>query len=157
MKTSTDRSDASSVPGVRFALGEDADGMTDLLIALGYPSSAAQVRKRIVDCAGSSGTAVFVAESAGQVVGLLSFHCIPMFHADGYLGRITSLVVAPAFRERGIGRLLVASAEKFAATQGCERIEVTSGDHRPEAHAFYEHLGYHSDCRRFVKKGPIAG
>jgi GNAT superfamily N-acetyltransferase len=126
--------------------------VAELLVALGYPSTTAQIKRRIAHGAASSDSAVFVAESAHRVVGLLSFHCIPMFHAEGSLGRITSLVVALDYRQRGVGRLLVAAGEKFARAHGCTRIEVTSGDHRADAHAFYEHLGYQFDCRRFIKQ-----
>jgi len=110
-----------------------------------------QVERRITNGLTAVDSPVFVAESALRVVGLLSFHCIPLFHADGSLGRITSMVVAPAWRGRGIGRLLVAVAEEFAWTRGCSRVEVTSGDHRSDAHAFYEQIGYQLDCRRFIK------
>ncbi|MEI9894964.1 MAG: GNAT family N-acetyltransferase [Chthoniobacter sp.] len=129
----------------------DTGAAAELLTELGYPSTAAQVEHRLVVAGEGAGTAVFVAESAGQVVGLSSFHCIPLFHEGGFLGRITSLVVASAYRQRGIGRLLVAAGEEFGWAHSCTCIEITSGDRRPEAHAFYEHLGYRSDCRRFLK------
>lgn len=48
----------------------------------------------------------------------------------------------------------MAEAEAFARRQGCERIELSSGDHRPDAHAFYERLGYAVECRRFIKRAP---
>lgn len=136
---------------IRRARSEDAPALAGLLKTLGYPSPAEHVARRLAACAPSTDTAVFVAELVDQVVGALSFHCIPLFHADGFLGRITSLVVASSQRQRGVGRRLVAAGEKFAWAHGCTRIEVTSGDHRPDAHAFYEHLGYHLDCRRFIK------
>lgn len=136
---------------VRDARRDDSHGVAELLAALGYPSTGAQIERRIAGHATSPESAVFVAEAAKRIVGVISFHCIPLFHADGFLGRITSLVVSADYRQRGIGRLLVAAAEEFARTHGCLRVEVTSGDHRPDAHAFYEHLGYRMDCRRFIK------
>lgn len=153
MKTSDHNLSETSDAHVRQARCDDALAVAELLTALGYPSTVAQIERRIADCIASEDTAVFVAESARRVVGVISFHCIPLFHADGTLGRITSLVVAPDFRGRGIGRLLVSATEQFGWAHGCIRIEVTSGDHRPDAHAFYEHLGYAFDCRRFVKHG----
>jgi len=35
-----------------------------------------------------------------------------------------------------LGRRLVAEVEEFAWNNGCARIEITGGDHRPDAHAF---------------------
>jgi hypothetical protein len=42
-------------------------------------------------------------------------------------------------------------AEDFAWDNGCVRIEITSGEHRAGAHAFYEAIGYKQDSRRFIK------
>ena len=151
MKAITDHPPEALPAVIRSAQPDDAPAVAELLATLGYPSPVASVAQRIIDCTASATTAVFVAASAQRIAGVASFHCIPLFHADGFLGRITSLVVAPTFRKRGIGRLLVAAAEEFAWAHGCARIEVTSGDHRPDAHAFYEHLGYQLDCRRFIK------
>jgi predicted N-acetyltransferase YhbS len=136
---------------VRQAQPSDASVISELLAALGYPSAPAQVQDRLADVSASPHTVIFVAESDSQVVGALSFHCIPLFHTDGFLGRITSLVVSPTFQRRGVGRMLVAAAEEFARAHGCARVEVTSGEHRPQAHFFYESLGYQPASRRFVK------
>ena len=136
---------------IRRAALEDAAALAELMTALGYPSSPEQMQRRIATHAQSTLSAVFVAVSAVRVVGLISFYCLPAFHADDHLGRITSLVVDTMHRRRGIGQQLMAAAEEFGRASGCARIEVTSGDHRADAHAFYERLGYHCDCRRFIK------
>lgn len=140
---------------IRPATERDAATISTLLVTLGYPSSEGDVERRITEHIASPRSTVLVAESETSVVGVLSFQCIPTFHANGFLGRITSLVVDPAFRRRGIGQALVVEAEEFGRTHGCARIEVTSGDHRADAHAFYERLGYHSDCRRFIKPAAV--
>jgi GNAT superfamily N-acetyltransferase len=136
---------------VRRVCLEDAVCVSELLAALGYPASVMQAERRIALIMASADAAIFMAESAGMAVGLASFHRIPLFHADGYIGRITSFVVAPSHQKRGVGRLLVTALEDFAWANDCIRVEVTSGDHRPGAHAFYERVGYKLDCRRFIK------
>jgi GNAT superfamily N-acetyltransferase len=52
------------------------------------------------------------------------------------------------------GRRLVTEVEEFAWNNGCAGIEITSGDQRPDAHAFYEAIGYFQDCRSFIKERP---
>jgi GNAT superfamily N-acetyltransferase len=136
---------------VRHARREDAAAIAGLLTVLGYPTLAAQVEERMTMRYTATTDAVFVAETTGKVVGLLTFHCTPLIHADGFLGRITSLVVAADFRRHGVGKQLVAAAEEFGWSHGCERLEVTSRDHRVDAHAFYESVGFRVDCRRFLK------
>jgi GNAT superfamily N-acetyltransferase len=136
---------------VRHARHNDAPALAGLLTLLGYPSSAAQIQERMAQQYIAATDAVFVAEMAGKVVGLLTFHCTPLIHADGFLGRITSMVVATDYRRHGVGKRLIDAAEEFAWSHGCERIEVTSGDHRADAHAFYESVGFRVDCRRFLK------
>ncbi|HSI14471.1 MAG TPA: GNAT family N-acetyltransferase [Chthoniobacter sp.] len=137
---------------IRSAALEDSAALAGLMTALGYPSTPEQMQRRLVEHAQSKLNAVFVAVAEAQVVGLISFHCSPTFHVDSSLGRITSLVVDSGHRRSGIGQRLVEAAEEFARASGCARVEVTSGDHRADAHAFYEQLGYHADCRRFIKR-----
>jgi GNAT superfamily N-acetyltransferase len=136
---------------VRWATSADAASVAGLLAALGYPNAQRGLEKRIASHADSQTAAVFVAVCSDEIIGLASFQLIPLFHADGFLGRITSFVVSDSHRRRGVGRLLVSAIEEFADKNGCERIEVTSGDRRDDAHSFYQHLGYEPVSRRFLK------
>jgi GNAT superfamily N-acetyltransferase len=97
---------------------------------------------------------VWVAERGGTVLGVVSVHLTPLFHAAGFQGRVTSLVVRADARGHGIGGMLMRQAEAFCWAAGCARVELTSGDHRAEAHRFYEGLGYHVRSRRYVKDRP---
>jgi GNAT superfamily N-acetyltransferase len=146
--------DAAARVTLRPAGPGDATELSGLLAELGYPSSPEAVTRRIAACAVLPGVKVVVAAMDGRLAGVVSVHCVPSLVLDAALGRITALVVAAAARGCGIGRLLVEAAEAFAREQGCERIELTSGDHRPDAHAFYERLGYVVECRRFIKHVP---
>lgn len=138
-------------PLIRSAQPGDAASITQLLASLGYQLAAADVTSRLGVYAHPD-SRVFVAEISGDLVGFLSFHSIPLFHARGCLGRITAMSVDPRFHRQGVGKALITAAEAFARTCDCRRLEVTSGDHRAgDAHVFYEAMGYHVDCRRFIK------
>jgi GNAT superfamily N-acetyltransferase len=136
---------------IRQALLGDAAGFPKLMTELGYPVTERFVRERLAQLASGAGDVVFIADCAGEIVGFLSFHVIPLFHVEGNLGRITALVVSSRFRRRGIGQKLVTAAEEYAWAHGCVRVEITSGDHRADAHAFYEAVGYRQETRRFLK------
>ena len=142
---------------VRLAVDSDAPGIAALLGELGYPATESETRGRMSALATRPDAAVFVAHWDNAVAGVLSFHIIPLFHAEGNLGRITSLVVTKSARTHGVGKALVQAAEDFGTAHGCVRIEVTTGEHRPEAHRFYEKLGFGPVDRRFVKGARLTG
>lgn len=60
------------------------------------------------------------------------------------LGRI---VVLPEYRKKGLGRLVVTEAEKWARELGCNKAVL---DSRDVAVGFYEKLGYTADYSRIV-------
>lgn len=118
---------------------------------LGYHLSPADVEARI-EVYFSSSDAVLVADDGGEVVGFVSFHIIPLFHASSSLGRITAMCIHSNWQRKGIGRALLRRLEEIASSRGCVRIEVTSGDQREDvAHLFYQACGYAVDSRRFQK------
>jgi GNAT superfamily N-acetyltransferase len=139
---------------IRPATSDDSKQLAALVEQLGYPADEGFIRDRLAQLTSLPGTTVFVADDQGAVIGLSCFSIISLLHVEGGLGRISALVVDSQFKGQGVGRRLVTEAEEFAWNNGCARIEITSGDHRPDAHAFYEAIGYCQDCRRFIKNRP---
>jgi len=129
-----------------------APQMAELLGQLGHPSEPEAIGEKISALSTSKADYIWIAQSRARVVGLLAFHLSPLLHAPGNLGRITALVVDEEFRGKGIGRLLVETAERWAWDRECSRIEVTSGDWRSRAHHFYQDLGYAMESKRFIKR-----
>ena len=136
---------------IRTATTEDAEGIAHCLAELGYGTPVCVVREKLDAFSTSNTDMAFVASNSESLLGTVSVHLIPLFHAYGYLARLTALSVAKSHQRHGIGSALVNAAEKWALEAGALRVEVTSGDHRPGAHAFYASLGYESNERRFIK------
>ena len=139
---------------IRTAAAHDCAQLATLVGELGYPATPEFIKNKLSGLSATPGTKVFVADQGGLVVGLLCFSILPLLHVSGGLGRISALVVGSQFKGHGIGKSLVAEAEEFAWENGCARIEITSGEHRADAHAFYEAVGYTQDSRRFIKHRP---
>jgi GNAT superfamily N-acetyltransferase len=139
---------------IRPAVAEDAAHLVNLVGQLGYPATADFILDKLDLLSATPGTTILVADQEGLVVGLLCFSILPLLHVSGGLGRISALVVGSQFKGHGIGKSLVAEAEEFAWENGCARIEITSGEHRADAHAFYAAVGYTQDSRRFIKHRP---
>ena len=137
---------------VRKAEEHDNAQVAKLMAELGYPVSAALMRQKIQEILLSDMDCAYVAEHDGHLVGVISVHALPLFHAVGNLGRITALVVSAAHQRSGIGSQLVEAAQVFARSTGCVKMEVTSGSHRKGAHIFYERAGYEQTAHgRFIR------
>lgn len=146
---------------IRPARRADAAAVNELLDQLGYPQEgAAATADRLQTWADDPSSAAFVAEDGSALLGVLAVHLCPLFERDGSWSRIVVLVVAEGARGRGVGSRLVGAAEELASERGCLRMEVTSADHRPEAHEFYRRRGYLDQAgrsSRFVRELPTDG
>lgn len=140
------------MPQIRPAEAQDAEAIAEMLGQLGYPAAPSNVRDRIRRMGGDTGAAVLVVEEDGVVCGMATLQVVPVLHEDSPRGQLTALVVSETYRRRGIGEALVAHAERLAARQGVTGIVVTTANHRAEAHAFYERLGYAWTGRRYAKQ-----
>lgn len=137
---------------VRTAQDSDTEQIVDLMNQLGYSASADLIRLKLDQFGSRTYDEVYVAEIGDKVVGCISCHITSLFHKKGDSGRITSLVTDRKHRGKGVGQTLVAKAEAYFLSEGCIQFEVTSGDHRPDAHEFYQSCGYLQDERRFIKR-----
>jgi GNAT superfamily N-acetyltransferase len=120
----------------------DAPRLAELSGQLGYPATAAQIRRRMCGIRPASRHAVFVAESAeAGVVGWLHVSKQQLLESD-VLAEIKGLVVAEDHRSLGAGARLLAAAENWARKHGCTGMSVRSNVIRERAHKFYEREGY---------------
>ncbi len=64
---------------------------------------------------------------------------------------ILELYVAPRHRRQGLGRLLLAKAERWAEGRGLKRIALSVAEHNAPARALYVSLDYEPETRRMGK------
>ena len=139
-------------PLIRDATAADAAAVAELLGEMGYPCSARQAAAHVARFEQAGASRLQVAERAGAVVGLVATHLVPRLDEDGWSCRITDLVVAAPQRRSGVGSALVAAAEAEARAHGAPRLDLSSGEWREDAHAFYARLGFGSRSRAFTKR-----
>jgi ribosomal protein S18 acetylase RimI-like enzyme len=134
---------------IREAAPRDAEAISKLLGELGFPSDAGALRRRL-PVLSKAGTPPLVADEAA-VIGVLSWHVMPVLHRPTPVGRVSMMVVAEEARGRGVGAALLAEAERRIAAAGCALVEVTSNIELGDAHAFYRAHGYERTSYRFAK------
>ena len=127
---------------IRRARASDAPQLAALTGQLGYPATAAQIRKRLQGIKPDSQHAVFVAEYAKDgVIGWVHVSRQPLLEVE-IRAEVNGLVVAEGQRSLGAGAQLLAAAEDWARKHGCKNMSVRSNVIRERAHKFYERNGY---------------
>jgi len=119
---------------LRHATEADAKHVVSLLAELGYPSTEADVHDRLCHSLHGQTSCFLVAQSASDVIGLISAELVPYFPNGSTICRVTGLVVSSQHREHQ-----------------CSGIEITSAEHRLEAHRFYQRLGFCRTSFRFFR------
>jgi GNAT superfamily N-acetyltransferase len=149
-------SDGTHAPAecrLRPPVAADAAALAGLLAVLGHPAEPADVARRLANLERlDPGALRLVAEVDGRVVGFVAAHETPMLHRDRPVGRVTTLVVAPAEQGKGYGGRLLDAAAEWLVARGAPRLELTSGSARREAHLFYERHGWKQEGKRFVRE-----
>jgi GNAT superfamily N-acetyltransferase len=129
--------------GIRTATIADAAEIARLSAQLGYPAPAGVFAARLQRLLDSPLHAVLVAASAAdhRLAGFIALEQRLTLEL-GERVEIVGLVVDAAARRGGIGRLLVTAAEGWTGDRGLDEVFLRSNVVRPEAHPFYEGLGY---------------
>jgi GNAT superfamily N-acetyltransferase len=129
-------------PRIRPVEPRDGPALIRLAEALGYPSTAEQIRARLARIAADPEHAVFVAENSdGQVIGWVHVFISKLLESDPR-AEIGGLVADPAVRRQGVGRALMQHAEAWSCARGLKVVSLRTNIKRADAHHFYESLGY---------------
>ncbi|MGN0642168.1 MAG: GNAT family N-acetyltransferase [Huintestinicola sp.] len=118
---------------------------------LGYDCSPDFVREKLKKL-DLDREAVFAAESEEGVVGYIHVEKYDTLYSET-LANILGFAVRRSCRRKGIGRLLINEAEKWAKSHGAAGLRLNSGAERTDAHSFYRAVGFDSEKQqlRFIK------
>jgi GNAT superfamily N-acetyltransferase len=140
---------------IREVVSSDAAVLIKLIEQLGYSITLSELQANIELCLNDKHYSIFVAEVQDEICGFIGVVIARWLHRDGAWAKVLALVVDEEQRGAKIGSELLNFAENYAKTQGCDKIELTSGLHRRQsgAHKFYLSHGYQSDLtQHFMKK-----
>jgi aminoglycoside 6'-N-acetyltransferase I len=135
---------------LRAASPADAPGLHQLLLAAGHEFEMSALASRLEAFQHVPGTTL-LAHEWGPPSGIITLHWYPTIEADHPIAQLTTLLVAPDARRRGIGRLLLKAASQAARVAGCDSLECFSNRTQPELQAFLLATGFAGLHNRFVR------
>ncbi|MCB0324759.1 MAG: GNAT family N-acetyltransferase [Bdellovibrionales bacterium] len=93
---------------------------------------------------------LYVAFVDSRLVGTFALVVVQsLTHNGGKSAVVEDVVVRSDVQGHGIGRQMMDYAAEKARAVGAQKVVLSSGQARENAHAFYEHLGYKRDGFRF--------
>jgi GNAT superfamily N-acetyltransferase len=97
-----------------------------------------------------TGHHVLVADDDGRLLGSVTVIVEPNLTYKGApFAIIENVVVTEGARGKGVGALIMNAAVDIAREAGCYKVMLTSNKRRPEAHRFYERLGFKASHEGF--------
>ena len=110
---------------IRAASGADAPGIAELMEAAGHPVDVATIGTRLEAFRQEAGVALLALEW-GPLSGLIVLNWYRTLSADLAIAQISTLLVAPDDRRRGIGRMLLKAGAQAARGAGCGTLHVSA-------------------------------
>lgn len=129
---------------LRDATFDDLAEVTRLVGVLGYPSDLETMAPRLRVWLSQPHCGLFVAtlpEDPQALAGLVATEYRVVLEHDPR-AEVMAMVVDARARRRGLGRQLIDHAAAWAAARGVNTLFLRSNIVRPEAHGFYQGLGF---------------
>ena len=128
---------ANEIRLIRLAKTGDEDAVVSLWDDCGLLTRYDTPRADFRISAGRGGSAILVAEShSGSIIGTA------MVEHDGGRGSIWYVAVSRRYRNEGVGRAIIAVAEKWFGDNQITDVEILVSTADDKATGFYEQVGY---------------
>ncbi|HVI74131.1 MAG TPA: GNAT family N-acetyltransferase [Anaeromyxobacteraceae bacterium] len=133
---------------VRAARREDVDALVRLLGVLFsiesdfQPDAARQRRGLALLLDDPWRCAVFVAERAGAVLGMVTAQLVVSTAEGTFSAVVEDMIVDARERGRGVGAALLRAGEAWAATRGATRLQLLADRENRSALGFYDRMGW---------------
>jgi GNAT superfamily N-acetyltransferase len=135
------RAEAGDIPAIVDLLAADQLGATRDGVNTAQDLAAYQAAFRAIDT--DPAHVLLVAQAGQQLAGTLQLSFIPGLARRGALrAQIEAVRVHESHRSRGLGAAMMGWAIEEARRRGCGLVQLTTDKARPDAHRFYERLGF---------------
>ena len=141
---------------IRDAELNDSAELAVLMSQLGYETNRTEMERRLKAILCNPAYKTFVAIVDGCVCGMIGTLTYTSYEHNDASGRILAMVTLNMARRRGIGRALIATAEKDFTQRGIRQVALDTRFTREDAHKFYSSLGYERNGWRFVTRLPVS-
>jgi len=134
------RASASDIPSIIGLLADDPLGQTreDASVP---PARAYTAAFDVIDR--DPNQLLTVVTEGDRVIGTLQITFIPGLSRKGmWRGQVEGVRIAASHRGAGLGRRFFEWAITECRLRGCGLVQLTTDRERPEAHVFYEQLGF---------------
>jgi GNAT superfamily N-acetyltransferase len=109
----------------------------------GTPDALAQYRRAFAEIQDDANQFLCVVEDGGAVVGTFQLTFIPGLSRSGSKrAQVEAVRVSRNRRGEGIGEVMFQWAIAYSREQGCSLMQLTTDKARPDAHRFYDRLGF---------------
>jgi len=132
----------------RTAKEQDCAAMVPLFEQWGHAQTELQVSAVLGLWSSTPLGEILLADDHGTVAGMAAVAASPRFADFGRNATLAGLVVADAYRRRGVGTMLLTAVETTARSWGCVRLELTSSRSRTAAHDLYLAFGFEETSER---------
>jgi GNAT superfamily N-acetyltransferase len=100
-----------------------------------------------------SGGCLLIAVDAESIVGTCTLNICPNFSWSGRpYAIIENVIVTKSFRNKGVGKLLLAHASQLAENKGCYKVALMTGSKEPSTLKFYESAGFTGNKQGFQRR-----
>jgi GNAT superfamily N-acetyltransferase len=135
------RAEAGDIPAIVDLLAADQLGAARDGVNTAQDLAAYQAAFRAIDT--DPAHVLLVAQAGQQLAGTLQLSFIPGLARRGALrAQIEAVRVHESHRSRGLGAAMMGWAIEEARRRGCGLVQLTTDKARPDAHRFYERLGF---------------
>lgn len=132
---------------IRRADINDIDSMAELLSELfaieeDFQADVTKQIRGLEHLLQSPGAVIWIAESEGEVAGMLSVQTLISTAEGGPVGLVEDVVVRQDWRGKGLGGKLLRAAEAWAEERGLTRLQLLADRGNASALAFYAKQGW---------------